>query len=44
MAGHHHKAPRLEVVRTEDVPIKEVSGVCLQARCPRRVMSTRGDR
>lgn len=38
MAGHHHKAPRLEVVRTEDVPIQEVSGVCLR-RGPGGVMS-----
>ena len=37
--GHHgHKAPRLKVVRIEDVPIKEVSGVCLR-RGPDGVMA-----
>ena len=31
MKGHHGgKLPRLSVVRVEDVPIKEVSGVCLR--------------
>ena len=31
MKGHHRgRLPRLTVVRVEDVPIKEVSGVCLR--------------
>jgi len=30
MAKHGHKLARLTVVRVEDVPIKEVSGVCLR--------------